>query len=99
MELRFIFGLSVTALSLAALHWFPYWRRLHQIGNYVLGVLAIFIGISIWGDTDMIRVWAFPIVAGATVALCYGVDWFLNSLVKARVNAPDEDPTQGTGRD
>ena len=80
-----IFGLSVTSLSLAALHWFPYPKRLHAVGKYTLGTLSIFVGLTIWRP-DLWLMWAFPIVGGATVVLCYAVDWTLNVRVRAHLN-------------
>lgn len=83
--LNFVFGLTVTALSLVGLHWMPYPKRLHAIGNYTLGTLAIFIGMTIWRPGDLI-VWAFPVVGGITVCLCYLVDYLLNMRVKAAIH-------------
>jgi hypothetical protein len=97
----FTFGLTVTALSLIALHWFPYYRRLHVIGNYVLGVLAIFIGLTIWlwGNSILIQAWAFPVVGGAAVTLCYLIDRVLNLQVKARLNESERDRVSEATRD
>lgn len=81
--MNLIFGLIVTSLSLIGLHYLPYPKRLHAIGNYVLGVGAIFIGMMIWnGDLTM---WAFPVCGGATVVLCYGYDHWLNLRVRAAI--------------
>jgi len=97
----FAFGLVVTALSLIALHWFPYYRRLHVIGNYILGVLAIFAGVTIWlwGNPILLHVWAFPVIGGASVVLCYLIDCVLNLRVKAVLGESAHTKDPRTNRD
>ena len=86
-----IASLILTALLLVIEHWFPAPVRWHVIVNYVLGVLAILAGQSLWlyksGRVEMIcDIWPFAIVGGLTVLLCYGIDWLLNTWVKARTH-------------
>ena len=97
----FTFGLTITALSLVALHWFPYYRRLHVIGNYMLGVLAIFVGLTIWlwGNPLLVQAWAFAIIGGAAVTFCYLIDMVLNLRVKAVLHEPEHDGVSEAPRD
>ena len=97
----FTFGLVVTALLLGVLHWFPYYRRLHVIGNYTLGVLAIFAGMTIWlwGNPLLVQAWAFPTIGGASVVVCYIIDCVLNLRVKAVLGESAHAQDSRTNRD
>jgi multisubunit Na+/H+ antiporter MnhG subunit len=93
-----IFGLTVTSLSLVGLHWMPYPKRLHAIGNYTLGTLAIFVGLTIWRP-DLWLMWAFPIVGGATVSACYLLDHLLNLRIKAALHESEHERVSESARD
>ena len=84
-------GLGLTALVLMIEHWFPMPRKLHVVFNYVMGTVAILLGQSLWlrkigHATLVIPLWSFSVVGGATVVLCYAVDWTLNVRVRAHLN-------------
>lgn len=84
-------SLVITALLLIVEHWFPAPVKWHAIVNYTLGVSAILTGQSLWfyktGQLAVIRdTWLFAIIGGASVLLCYGIDWLLNTWVRARTH-------------
>ena len=79
----FAFGLSLTALLLAAGHWFPWPKRLHRLLAYAYGVGAILVGTAIWlGLLGLWPIWlgilAFALISGAITGLAYGIDGLLN---------------------
>jgi hypothetical protein len=86
-ELRYIAGLTVTGSLLAAEHWFPWWRKLHRLEAYTLGVLAILLGQGIWLKFDQRwrRSAAFAAIAGAVVYAAWGYDTIANA--RARMGA------------
>jgi hypothetical protein len=85
----FAFGLTLTALLLAAGHWFPWPKRLHRLLAYTYGVGAILAGAAIWlGLLGLWTTWlgflAFAVIGGAVTALAYGIDGLLNLWLRTR---------------
>jgi len=98
-------GLGLTALVLMIEHWFPMPRKLHIVFNYVMGTVAILLGQSLWlrkigHATLVIPLWSFAVAGGATVVLCYVVDWALNARIRAALgNESKHDRIQETPGD
>ena len=88
MNPQLVDSLIYTALILFIEHWIPMGpRKHHVIVNYVLGVLAIFIGITIYSlklgrGIALHEVWLFPVVGGAAVVLAYLWDWAMKKLTQ-----------------
>lgn len=85
----FAFGLTLTALLLAAGHWFPWPKRLHRLLAYAYGVGAILAGTAIWlGLLGLWSLWlgllAFAVISGVTTGLAYGIDRLLNLWLRTR---------------
>ena len=81
-------SLGLTALILFVEHWIPTGpKRLHCIFNYVLGVSAILVGVTLYffktgRGLTAVEVWLFAIVGGMAVIFAYGWDWLMNRLAK-----------------
>ena len=80
-------------------HWFPWWRKLHRIEAYILGVGAILIGQGVWllkegRQAEWLELVTFCAVSGAAVGLSYGVDWLLNLRLKAQLKDGDDKTEQ-----
>ena len=73
----------VVALSLLLEHWAPwqkiFQRRFHVVVNYMLGVLALIVPLTVlywtWGSLrEIVALWSVVVAGGLTVMLAYAVD-------------------------
>lgn len=92
-----VVSLVITALILMVEHWFPVPIKLHVIANYILGVLALLAGQSLWlykseRISAILDIWIFAIIGGITVSVCYAIDWVLKTWVRAKTNDNVPDP-------
>jgi hypothetical protein len=89
---------AVSALVLLVEHWWPaekmLGKRMHQCANYVQGVLALVIPLSVlfwmWGDYQAIlAVWAVVVSGGLATIGAYAVDGWIVMRCRAQI-AEDE---------
>jgi len=86
---RFVFGLTVTALLLWGGHYFAWVRELKRTHAYMYGVGAILVGQGIWlfPSPLFFALCAFPAIGGAVVLACYGYDERRNRIVNEQADA------------
>lgn len=92
MNWQLIDSLMFTALGLMIGHWIPKGPyKFHVVINYIAGVLAIFLGVTIYilkvGRGIMIQeAWLFPVAGGVAVVGAYIWDWAMNRLSRDTCN-------------
>lgn len=91
--MRFIGGLATTAALLAALHWFPWRRRLTRVEAYTLGTLAILVGQGVYlgFGRGWLELAAFAAVGGAIVSAAYLYDWIANARIQLHARQDNDD--------
>lgn len=84
----------ITVLVLWVEHWGPWERllrrRLHNLVNYVLGVLALDIPLTglfaVWGAwNELIALWLVTIFGGLAVMLAYAIDGWNDTGLKGEI--------------
>jgi len=84
--------LMLVVLAEALLHYFP-WRmllrgnKLHRLAAYALGLLGMMVPFTAWlwqtGEYEVIRaLWSVIGAAGMTVFALYGLDHYLDLIMK-----------------
>jgi hypothetical protein len=90
-EARFFGGLALTAALLAALHWFPWFRKLHRLEAYSLGTASIVAGQGVYlgFDARWRKLTAFSIIGGLVVYWAWLYDGIANQHARQLAGRAD----------
>ena len=98
---HFAVGILFSVILLVLGHYFPLPKRdLHPLIKYAFGVGIMLIGMFIWlglglGMWEIYKaLWAFAIVSGITVSLCYGYDAMMGIETRDHIIESVLEPTE-----
>ena len=89
-------GCATTAATLAAGHWYKWWRDLSRLQAYTFGTLAILIGQGIYMrfNRRWFKLCLIAATGGAVVIAAYQHDHIKNSYIRNRAAGGQRDVIQ-----